>query len=84
MADHPCKGMTKAQIDAFEQIAINQVPQDGWRSIDALLARGVVERGEGRKLRDAMGVYEVPTFYVPIPVHAQWCAWCGEQTENQR
>ena len=82
MTDHPCKGMTKNQIAAFEALAINQTPQDGWRSIDALIARGVVERVEGEKRRDAMGVYEIPRFNVPLPIHMQWCEWASEQPEN--
>lgn len=78
---HPCSGMTKVQRDAFEQIAINQPPQCGWKSIDALLKAGVIERGKGDIRRDAMGTYEIPNFYVPLPVHMQWCAWCSEQPE---
>lgn len=79
MTDHPCKGMTKPQIEAFERIAINQPPQCEWKSIDALLRAGVIERGANDVHRDAMGVYHIPNFYVPVPVHAQWCAWCSEQ-----
>lgn len=83
MTDHPCKGMTEAQIAAFERIAINQPPQCGWRSIDALLGAGVIERGPDDIRRDAMGTYAVPNFFVPIHIHHQWCAWCSEQPENR-
>jgi hypothetical protein len=83
MTDHPCKGMTKVQIAAFEQIAINQPPQCGWKSIDALLKAGVIERGPDDVRRDAMGTYTIPNYYVPIHHHAQWCAWCSEQPEVQ-
>lgn len=82
MTDHPCKGLTRAQIEAFEQIAINQPPQSGWKTIEALLAYGVIERGEGEKRRDALGTYEIPNFFVPLPIHMQWCEWCSEQPEN--
>lgn len=82
MTDHPCKGMSRKQREAFEQIAINQHPQDGWRSIDALLKAGVIEKVEGEKRRDAMGVYEIPRFNVPLSVHMQWCEWCSEQPDN--
>lgn len=82
MTDHPCKGMTKAQIAAFEQIAINQPPQCKWNTIDALMKAGMVERGKGETRRDAMGVYEIPYFYVPLLIHMQWCEWCSEQPEN--
>lgn len=83
MTDHPCKGMTKVQIAAFEQIAISQSPQCGWKSIDALLKGGVIERGQDDTRRDAMGVYTIPNYFVPLPVHMQWCDWCSEQPENQ-
>ena len=83
MTDHPCKGMTKVQIAAFERIAINQLPQCGWKSIDALLKAGVIDRGEDEVRRDAMGVYRIPNFFVPLGVHMQWCDWCSEQPENR-
>lgn len=79
MTDHPCKGMTEAQKRAFELIAVNQFPACQWPTIDALLRAGVIERGKGETRRDAMGVYDVPSFNVPLPVHMQWCEWCSEQ-----
>ena len=82
MTEHPCKGMTKAQIAAFEQIAINQPPQCKWETIDALLKAGVVERGPSERRRDAIGVYDIPNFFVPLPIHMQWCQWASEQPEN--
>lgn len=83
MTDHPCKDLTQTQREAFEQIAISQPPQCGWRSIDALLKAGVIERGKDDVRRDAMGFYRIPHFFVPLIVHMQWCDWCSEQPENQ-
>lgn len=82
LADHPCKGMSRADRDAFEAIAINQIPRNGWRSIDRLLEAGVIERGESEKRRDALGTYEIPRFFVPLPIHMQWCDWCSRQSER--
>lgn len=82
MTDHPCKGWTKAQVNAFELIAINQHPACGWPTIDALLKAGLIERGKDDIRRDAMGVYSVPKFFVPFPIHAQWCEWCSEQSDT--
>jgi len=82
VTDHPCKGMTRAQREAFERVAVNQMPACTWPTIDALLKAGVIERGEAETRRDAMGVYQIPSFRVPLAVHAQWCAWCSEQPEN--
>jgi hypothetical protein len=80
MIEHPCKGMTKAQIDAFERIAVNDAPNCTWPVIDALLARGVIVRGADEIHRDALGVYHVPRFCVPLAVHHQWCEWCSEHS----
>lgn len=77
--EHPCKGMTADQREAFEQIAVNQIPNCTWPTIDALLKAGVIERGPSETRRDAMGVYHIPSFYVPIGIHARWCAWCSQQ-----
>jgi hypothetical protein len=79
MAEHPCKGMSKGQIEAFERIAINQPPGCKWPTIDALIQAGVVERGADETRRDAMGVYVITSFFVPVQVHAQWCEWCSQQ-----
>jgi hypothetical protein len=74
--------MTKAQIGTFERIAINQPPGVTWKTIDVLLSAGVIVRGKPERRHDAMGVYDIPYFYVPLPIHAQWCEWCSEQPEN--
>src|ERR1700730_10379203 len=42
MTDHPCKGMTKAQRDAFEMIAVNQHPRATHKTLLALRAKGLV------------------------------------------
>jgi hypothetical protein len=74
---HPCAGMTPAQLRDFELIAINQRPLGGYRTIDALKARGLVADGPARWLgRDQFGDITVPTWYVPIHIHMQWCVWC--------
>lgn len=78
MTEHPCKGLTEAQQRAFENIAIGQSPGCKWPTIDALLKAGVIERGPSETRRDAMGVYEIPSFVVPLPIHMQWCEWCSQ------
>jgi len=79
MTDHPCKDMTQAQRAAFERIATNQPPDCMWPTIDALMAASVIERGEDDVRHDAMGKYIIPSFYVPLPIHRQWCAWCAQR-----
>ncbi len=80
-AEHPCQGMTKAQIEAFERIATNQMPGCPWPTIDVLLSAGVIERGPSERRRDALGVYDIPSFSVPLPVHIRWCEWCSAQEQ---
>jgi hypothetical protein len=79
VTEHPCKGLSPAQIEAFERIAVNQHPACRWDTIAALLKAGVIERGTPEIRRDALGVYEIPNFFVPLAVHMQWCDWCSEQ-----
>jgi hypothetical protein len=77
---HPCSGMTPAQRRDFELIAVNERPRGGYRTLDKLLARGLIQKGEPQVLeRDALGLISVPSWYVPIDVHHQWCKWCSEQ-----
>lgn len=83
MTDHPCQGMTQAQREAFERIAVNQQPECKWDTIDALIDARVIERGPSETRKDAMGVYHIPSFFVPLPIHAQWCQWCSERPEGR-
>ena len=82
MTDHPCKGLTKAQREAFERLAIGLSLGCTWPTIDALTEAGVIERGADDTRRDAMGIYNIPSFFIPPAVHAQWCEWCAEQPDT--
>lgn len=81
MREHPCKGMTKAQRAAFEQIAINQHPYATHKTLKALREKGLIDYREITIGRDALGKITVPEWFVPLPVHAQWCAWCSAQPD---
>lgn len=84
MTDHPCKGMTKPQIEAFEEIAIgNALPVTFRGTIRVLENRGLIERTADKILQDELGKYPLPQYQVPIPYHMQWCQWCSEQPESQ-
>lgn len=78
LAEHPCKGLSKAHREAFERIAVNQAPGCTRPTIDALLKAGVIEHGPKETRQDALGVYQIPSFVVPLLVHMQWCEWCSE------
>lgn len=82
MMDHPCKGMSKVQIDTFEQLAVGMTPSATKGTWAALEKKGVVVRGPDLVRRDALGEFRIPQWQVPVPVHAQWCAWCSENVEE--
>lgn len=76
--EHPCKGMSDAAIRAFEACATgNALPTADLRTMADLVKRGVVVKGEGKALRDEMGPFTLPQYFVPTPVHIQWCEWCS-------
>lgn len=82
MTDHPCKGMSQSCISAFEQIATGiALPAAAKRSLDKLQAKGLIERGADRPLSDRLGKFSIPQYFVPLPVHMDWCEWCSEQPD---
>lgn len=77
MTEHPAKGCTKKQREAFELVAIGQ---DGFlhpRTMQALFEKGLVER-----IIVKQGIYSTFRYQVPLVIHAQWCQWCGENEVN--
>lgn len=80
MTDHPCDGMSRAEISAFEAIAINRPPNCSKRTIEKLLARGVIASQETKmRFREDLPPSVVANFYVPLPVHIQWCEWAEKR-----
>lgn len=83
MVDHPAKGMTKAQIRDFELIAVNDHPRGGHGVIKKLEEAGLIVEGPRVIVgRDAFGPIERRSWYVPFPIHMQWCEWCAEQPDD--
>lgn len=80
---HPARalGLTKRQVEVFEMIAIgNELPRCHPHILEKLERYGLIRRGPDRRLRsDTFGAVLVPSYFVPLPVHAQWCAWCDEK-----
>lgn len=82
MTKHPCAGMTKAQRRDFELIAISQRPRGGHMTLKALKARGLIEDAPPVVVgRDRFGDIVLPDWFIPLPVHRQWCQWCSEQDD---
>ena len=65
MTDHPCKGMTRAQREAFERIAVNQHPQATHKTLLALREKGLIGYTDKVVGRDALGKITVPEWFVP-------------------
>ncbi|EKS34508.1 hypothetical protein [Afipia broomeae] len=75
---HPCDGMTRAEVNAFEAIAVNQKTRCSKRTLDRLLARGLIEKlEENISFRDGLPPAITTDFYVPFPIHYQWCEWAA-------
>jgi hypothetical protein len=71
--------MTKAAIAAFEWIAINQPPRCSKATLQKLLDRGVIAAQEETSLiMDGLPPLTRADYYVPLPVHYQWCEWADE------
>jgi len=71
VTEHPCRGMTRAEIAAFEAIAINRSPHCSKRTLERLFSRGMIEKSERKALLD--------DYFVPLPIHIQWCEWASER-----
>ena len=77
MSEHPAAGYTKAQIEAFELIAVNQTTDHSAKALKALAAKGLIEFVE-RSSSDALGKFTWKEPFVPPALHAQWCDWCAD------
>ena len=82
MTDHPCAGRSKAAVEVFEAIAINQHPPLRPKVINSLLKAGLIVKVGDTELRDRFGVMKIPVYEVPLPVHWQWCQWCSENVKD--
>lgn len=74
---HPAAGMTRAQLEAFERIAIGLAPQCKPQTLDALVAAGLVTK---IKRKGYFGPHI--DYDVPLDIHRQWCDWCAEQPDT--
>ena len=85
MTDHPAKaaGCSPRQIEVFEQIAEGITnPPASKKTLDALAKKGLIDV-EWETVGWCSGAIKVPRWFVPIPVHIQWCEWCAEKLEAQ-
>lgn len=78
---HPCASMTLNQRKVFEQIAVgNEAPRASEKTLAALERRGLIVRGNDKIVSPRV---RVATWFVPIPIHMQWCKWASENRAEQ-
>lgn len=77
---HPCHGMSRAEITAFEAIAVNHDPRCSKKTLERLLERGLIAKQDRLvHFSDGLPPSIATDFYVPLPVHIQFCEWAGEK-----
>jgi hypothetical protein len=84
MTDHPAiaAGCTQAQIDAFERIAVGDTGGHHPRVLVVLGAKGLIDFIP-RESSDVLGRIRWLEPFVPLHLHAQWCAWCDENVSDE-
>jgi len=74
------KQLTKAQLRAFELIAINLDFGVHPKTAAALLKHGLIET-----CKETLPSWPTPVtitrYFLPVPVHLTWCLLCAEQAE---
>lgn len=83
MTDHPAiaAGCSKAQIEAFERIAVGDAAAHNPRTLAILQMKGLIEF-ERRTASDIMGAFSWNEPTVPIGLHMDWCQWCSENVKD--
>jgi len=80
---HPCAGLTKRAREVFEQIAIGNDGGHHPQLIASLLRAGLIEQHDDVVPSGLRGVsMTIHRYSVPLPVHLDWCLWCGENVTD--
>ncbi|MBN9453844.1 MAG: hypothetical protein J0I42_18045 [Bosea sp.] len=80
---HPCAGLSKRALEAFEQIAIGNDLGHHPRTLETLVSRGLIERRQEQVPGPFRGTsMTVDRYDVPLAVHANWCSWCAENVSD--
>ena len=78
MSKYFIDGLTKRQIETFEQIAIGNDKGIHPKVADNLVKRGLLEKYYEISIG---GGFRIIRYKVPIPIHAKWCAWCADSVD---
>ena len=82
--EHPAKaaGCTKRQIEVFDQIASGVTnPRAAQGTLKVLFDKGLIASEWEVVGRDCLGEIKLPRWYVPMPLHMDWCSWCSSRNE---
>lgn len=77
----PFPGLSKRQIEVFEQIATGVAQPAGvtQRTITALVNYGAIHRISDKIMRDRLGTFVIPQYEATLHAHMQWCKWCADK-----
>ena len=70
----PHPGRTSAERRALDRIGCGEPPRCSPKTLRNLLDAGLIVDVGTETRRDALGVYQIPKFAMPIPVHFAWCS----------
>lgn len=82
MTDHPCKGLSKAAVIAFEKVAVDQEPRAARSTLAMLVRRGLLTPHQQCDRNGDFGVFTWTSYTVPTNIHMQWCKWCHENVTD--
>lgn len=78
--------LTDLQQRVFGQIAMNVDKGHPKRTLEFLEKKGlIISETENKTGFDSLGYFSFPVtkYRVPILVHAEWCEWCSQFTEEE-
>ena len=82
------RSLSPRQRDVLGAIAINFDGGHHPRTLAVLEAKGLIVGEVGtlppRPGDPAWTAVRVRRYYVPLPIHVVWCAWCAEQPDAER
>lgn len=76
------KQLTKAQLNAFERIAIGLDFGVHPKTVGVLLRLGLVE-AEAETRPSWPTPVTITRYYVPLPVHIEWCSLCSDRVDKR-
>lgn len=73
------RNLSPAQERVFGQIAINLDGGHHPATLAALVRKGLIEE----ERQAAGGGFTIYRYFVPLPIHMEWAAWCAENYQEE-